>query len=140
MTTPYITQQDLYDLFGQTDIDNAVSDTEVALASIIATTCDEVDAYVSQVSALPPTAKALSMVKQSVADLVRFRLYRDAASELIRSRADDSIKFLTAIATRKIAIDIAETPDIADDPDTPEDESLNWGGEVKQIPRLHGIF
>jgi len=118
MATAYIALQDLHQIFGEASVSKAVTQTATDIEPFLASINAEVDAYVGAAVPLPPTPAAIAVVRSAVADLARYRLNRDAASELMRTRAEDAIKFLQLIAARKLAL-----PGPADDPDTPADES-----------------
>lgn len=118
MPTPYLTLAVLHENFGETSISKVVAATGIDVEAFLAGINTEVDAYVGAAVSLPPTEAAIGVVRGAAADLARYRLHRDAASELMRDRATDALKFLQQVASRKLALPLPP-----DDPATPEDES-----------------
>ncbi|QPC30985.1 DUF1320 family protein [Caldimonas thermodepolymerans] len=108
----------MYETFGEASIAKVVTTTGVDFEAFLDGINQEIDAYVGAAVPLPPSEAAIKVVQAAAADLARYRLFRDAASELMRDRAEDAIKFLSGVAARKLAL-----PMPADDPTTPEDES-----------------
>lgn len=133
MPTTYITRARLEALFSADEIARLATDTGANVESVIAAANAETDAYVSAAVALPPSTAAIALLEAPVADIVRYRLYRDAASDHTRQRFEDAIAFLRAIAAGKVALPI-EQP--VDDPDTPEDESQAGQPAFGAAPRL----
>lgn len=128
MATNYIDEVGLKDLFGDADIETAVAETSSNLAAIITATCAEIDAYVGVVSPIPPSSEAVLLLQSAAADLVRYRLYRDGASDQMRDKARDALAFLKSVAAGSVKLpgSFGDEPAI-DDPDTPEDESAMSG-------------
>jgi phage gp36-like protein len=131
MPTPYITLSDFSSLYGADDV-ALIAQTGADLEAVIAAVCAEADAYVLSAAIAPVSAAIIQVVRFAVADLARFRAYNQAASEVVRQRAEDALKFLRAIARKEIVL-----PAVADDPNTEEDEAAT--GSVRAAsPRMMG--
>ncbi|MNU44058.1 hypothetical protein D3C71_328630 [compost metagenome] len=131
MPTLYLTLAILNETFGEASIAKVIAATGVDIEAFLASINTEIDAYVGAAVPLPPSEAAVSVVRGAAADLARYRLYRDAASDLMRDRAQDALKFLAAVAARKLSL-----PAHPDDPATPEDESgLSLVAECGGAPR-----
>ena len=133
MPTAYITRARLEALFSAAEIAAIAADTGADVAAVIAAANAEADAYVGAAVELPPAAAAIALLEAPVADIVRYRLYRDAAPENARARFEDAVAFLRAIAAGKVALPVTAA---ADDPATAEDESLAGQPEFSAAPRL----
>lgn len=133
MPTPYITRPRLDALFSADEIARIAADTGADVEAVIAAANAETDAYVASAVALPPSAAAIALLEAPVADIVRYRLYRDAASEHTRARFEDAISFLRAIAAGKVTLPVEPA---VDDPDTEEDESQAGQPAFGAAPRL----
>jgi phage gp36-like protein len=130
MPTPYITTADLIALYGQEDFD-LISQTNANLDSVITAVCAEADAYVLSAAIAPVSDAIIQVVKFAVADLCRFRAYNQAASETVRQRAEDALRFLRMIANRQVVLPQS------DDPNTPNDEGSS-GAVSAAAPRQMG--
>lgn len=131
MPTPYINAADLIALYGQDDFD-ILSQTNANIATVIEGVCAEADAYVRNATAFPVSQAVIDTLRFSVADLCRFRAYNQAASETVRQRAEDALRFLRMIANKQVAL-----PGEQDDPSTPDDESAS-GAVSAAAPRQMG--
>lgn len=119
----YATQQDLYNRYGQSEIDqladldgDGVPDTGVVDAAL-GDASDTIDAYLGARYTLPLTTIP-PVVNRLCCDLARYRLYADAAPELVQVRHDAAIKLLAAIASGAATIGVAPStePPSADSP------------------------
>lgn len=107
---PYVTQQQLIDRFGLaeliqlTDRDGSAGGIVTAvLDGAIADASAEADAYVGVRYELPMSIVPEALVRV-VSDMVRYRLYDEAAPEQVRKRYEDAVKFLQALAKGVISI------------------------------------
>jgi phage gp36-like protein len=105
----YITQQELTRRFGEDEViqltDRARTgavDTDV-LDQAIDDAGAEIDGYLAGRYRLPldPVPRALVPL---AANIVRYRLYDDAAPDEVRSRYEDAVKFLTALAKGQFSL------------------------------------
>lgn len=113
----YATLADLISRFGETEIiqlsdrsgtgaiDSAVVDAKLADASA------EVDAYLQGRYTLPLAVVPLSL-KRIAADIARYHLYDDRATEQVTQRYKDAIKFLESVAKGvvQLGLDPASQP------------------------------
>ncbi|MBI2313581.1 MAG: DUF1320 domain-containing protein [Betaproteobacteria bacterium] len=105
----YATQQDLVDRFGSqeilelTDRASAGSIDATVVARALADADAEIDGYLIGRYALPlaSTPRVLTLV---ACDLARYRLYEDRATDAVRQRYEDQVRFLRALADGKIAL------------------------------------
>lgn len=111
----YITQQQLVERFGEAELIQ-LTDRDGSAGAIVTSVLDsaiedagsEVDAYVGVRYDLPLATVPVSLVRV-VSDIVRYRLYDEAATEQVRKRYEDAIKFLVGVA--KGGITIGELPE-----------------------------
>lgn len=111
----YITQQQLIERFGEAELIQ-LTDRDGTAGEIVTSVLDsaiddagsEVDAYVGVRYDLPLAIVPISLVRVA-SDIVRYRLYDDAATEQVRTRYEDAIKFLVGVA--KGAISVGELPE-----------------------------
>ena len=108
----YITQAQLVDRFGVdelirlTDRDGSAGAVVTAvLDAAIADAGSEADAYVGA-RYLLPLSPVPDVLVRVVADLVRYRLYDEAATEQVRKRYEDAVRFLSALAKGAISIGV----------------------------------
>lgn len=107
MPTPYLTLAVLHETFGAPSIDPQITETSVDIDAFLDSINAEVDSYVAGAIVMPPIAAAIAIVRGAAADIARYRLFRDAASELMRQRFEDALQFLSRIAARKIVLPVA---------------------------------
>lgn len=102
----YVTVSDLVDRFGERELvdltDRAqppagVIDAGVAEAAI-ADACGEADAYLGVRYSLPVTAPVPVMLVAVVSDIARYRLYDDRATEEVRKRYEDAVRWLRDVS------------------------------------------
>lgn len=130
MPTSYLTLAVLHDTFGAPSIDPQISETSVDIDLFLESINAEVDSYVAGAITLPPIPAAVSIVRGAAADIARYRLFRDAASDLMRQRFEDALQFLSRVAARKIVLPVAP-PDPAD----PDAGSVPLVAESGTAPR-----
>lgn len=110
----YATQQDLIDRFGEEEIINrtdrsgtgSIDATVVDLA--LADADDEINGYLGQQYELP-LASVPSLLNRLAADIARYRLYDDAASDEVRNRYKDAVSLLTSIARGNVSLGMPST-------------------------------
>jgi len=109
----YATQQDLYDRFGEPEID-ALADRNGdgqpdpgVIDAAIAAGGETIDAYIGGRYELPLTSTP-PLLTRICADLARYELYSDAVPELVQQRHDAAIKLLQAIQSGKATLGLAE--------------------------------
>lgn len=109
----YATQQDLYDRFGQSEIDtladrnNDGTPDPGVIDGAIADAGDTIDSYIGARYELP-LASTPPLLTRICCDLTRFELYSDAVPELVQKRHDAAIKLLQAIQSGKATLGLAE--------------------------------
>ena len=106
----YAVQQDLVDRFSAeelaqlTDRDQAlVIDTDV-LGRALADADAEIDGYLAARYSLPLATAPAALVRVA-ADIARYRLWADRASEAVRKRYEDAVRDLKAMSSGGIVID-----------------------------------
>lgn len=123
MSSAYCTQQDLYDRFGQVQIDqladrnaDGVPDAGVVDAAI-ADASETIDGYIASRYTLPLAATP-PLINRLCCDLARYQLFSDAVPELVQTRHDAAIKMLQQISagTLSLGLDAADTPTPTDAP------------------------
>ncbi len=113
----YVTQQQLVDRFGETELiqltdraNSGVIDAAV-LASKIADSDALIDGYLQPRYTLPLSVVPASLVRIA-ADIVRYDLQADRATEQVTKRFTDAMKFLRDVADGKtqLGTDAASVP------------------------------
>lgn len=125
---PYATQQNLVDRFGETEIiqltdrENVGAIDADVLNQAIADADAEIDGYLASRYPVPivPTPSILALY---CGDIVRYRLYDDGATDEVRRRYDDAIKFLRLAAEGKVRLG-------ADEPAAVGGAQMETGGRV----------
>ncbi len=115
----YATEQDMIDLFGETEITEltnlddpgatAVDSTRLTAALEYAS--NEVDSYLAAQYQLPITSIPMVLTNK-VADIVRYHLDFYKAREDVRVRYEDAIKWLKLLAEGKVSLGLV-TEEIA---------------------------
>jgi phage gp36-like protein len=125
---PYVTQQNLVDRFGEaeliqlTDRENTGAIDAVVLTQAIADAGAEIDGYLAGRYQLP-LASTPSILVLYAGDVARYRLYDDGATEEVRKRYEDVIKFLRLAAEGKVRLG-------ADEPAPTGGAQMESGGRV----------
>lgn len=110
----YAALQDLIDLCGQLELvqltDRADPPAGAMDAGVIgaalASADSEIDAYLSVRYALPLDTTP-QVIADAAADIARYRLWKDRASDEVRRRYDDAIKLLKALANGGARLEVA---------------------------------
>ncbi len=106
---PYVTQQQLVDRFGDeeliqlTDRANTGAIDTVVLNQAIADAGAEIDGYIGGRYQLPLTTVP-PILALYAGDIVRYRLYDDAARDEVRKRYEDAIRFLRLVGEGKLRL------------------------------------
>jgi phage gp36-like protein len=107
---PYIVQADLETRFGSTELaqltdheNGSVIDAGV-VGLAISDAESEIDGYLAARYQLP-LASVPPVLARIAADIARYRLWADQASEAVRKRYEDSVRDLKAISSGSIVID-----------------------------------
>ena len=125
---PYVTQQKLIDRFGETEMiqltdrNNAGTVDAAVLDQAIADAGAEIDGYLAGRYQLP-LAVTPSILVLYAGDIARYRLYDDGATEEVRKRYEDAIKFLRLAAEGKVRLR-------ADEPAPTGGAQMESGGRV----------
>ena len=113
---PYCTQQDLIDRFGEAEliqltdrnqlglIDGQVTDRAIGDASA------EIDGYLAGRYDLPLMETPQTLVRMAC-DVARYYLFDDRAPEQIKTRYDNAIRYLNAVAKGDINIGVSAAGD-----------------------------
>lgn len=105
----YATQQDMIDRFGEQEL---IELTDHAAAGVIDATVmagalgdadAEIDAYLAGRYTLP-LASVPRVLTRFAVDLARYGLYDTRATEQVKARYDDAIKFLKALANGTVSL------------------------------------
>jgi len=107
----YATQQDLIDRFGETEL--VQLSNRAGGATVDATVVDraladadaEIDSYLAARYTLP-LSPVPEVVARLAADMARFYLYDDRATEQVSKRYDNAVKLLKSIAAGAVSIGV----------------------------------
>lgn len=113
----YAAQQDLYDRFGQTEIDtladrngDGVPDPGV-ITGVLADADETINSYLQARYTLPLVlldGSAPVLLTRLACDLARYDLYGDAVPAVVQTRRDAATKMLQAISTGTASLGIAQ--------------------------------
>lgn len=104
--SPYATVTDLVDRFGEPELIDLTDraqppagtiDASVADAAL-ADACGEADAYLGVRYSLPVTAPVPLVLVAVVCDIARYRLYENRATEEVRQRYEDAVRWLRDVS------------------------------------------
>ena len=114
----YAAQQDLYNQFGQSEIDTLADrngdgqpDAGV-IDGVLAAADATIDAYLQARYTLPlqlTDGSTPLLLTRLACDLARYDLYGDAVPDIVQTRRDAAIKMLQAISTGQATIGVSET-------------------------------
>jgi phage gp36-like protein len=116
----YATQQDMIDRFEQNEIiqltdttNSGVIDAAV-LAKALSDADAQIDGYLVSRYTLPLATVPKSLVRFAC-DITRYYLYDDAATDEVRRRFEDAVKFLNLVAQGKLSFgpDANQVPTLA---------------------------
>lgn len=105
----YATQQDLLDRYGEqelielTDRANLGVIDAAVLAQSLADADAEINAYLTGRYTLP-LASVPPVLTRFAADIARYNLYDTRASEQVKARYDDAVKFFKALANGQVSL------------------------------------
>lgn len=106
----YATQTDLVERFGEeeliqlTDRANVGAIDTAVLARAIADADAEIDSYARAGGHTVPLSPVPDVVSRLAADIVRYRLMDDAATDEVRKRYEDARRTLEAIAAGRVSL------------------------------------
>lgn len=100
--TTYVTEEDFEEAFGRRELDDLLAGG-ADFARVEATSGGIIDGYLAARYALP-LAAVPAMLKAWALDIVRFRLWDDAAPEEVRRRYEDALAQLRDLARGVIAL------------------------------------
>jgi len=118
---PYCTVQDLIDRFGETEIleltdrDQSGAVDEVAANGAIEDASAEVDGYIGSKYSLPLDSPP-AVLTRIAADIARYRLHDNLATEEVRKRYDDALRFLKSVGKGEISLGVADPPSTTGSP------------------------
>lgn len=105
----YATQQDLSDRFGASELAQLTDRTAgttidvTVVARALSDADAEIDAYLGARYALPLTTVP-SVLARVAADIARYRLHEDRATESVRTRYEDAVTFLKRVAAGDVQL------------------------------------
>ena len=111
----YIDETGLDKRFGVEEMDQLLDPTasgtrDATILPVILTDTDGlIDGYLSGLYSVPLTVPIPSLVEGIAADLVRYRLYDDQATEAVRDRYKDAIKMLEQIQKGIIVLETVDS-------------------------------
>lgn len=111
----YCTAQDLIARFGEEELLRIVPDEtgEAIDLAAVALACDdaagEIDGYAAAAGYPTPLSPVPRIVAAYAADIARYRLYDDAATEQVTKRFNDAIRFLRAVANGDVTLGVKDT-------------------------------
>lgn len=115
----YCSQADLEQRFGQEEIlqladrDNDGSIDAIVIDTAIADAAGEINGYLQGRYRLP-FATVPTVLKRIACDIARYFLYDDKATDQVRQRYDDAIKFLMGAAKGDISLGLDDDNNTAD--------------------------
>ncbi|MEW6314133.1 MAG: DUF1320 domain-containing protein [Pseudomonadota bacterium] len=108
----YATQQDLVDRFGEQELiqltdrnNNFVIDATV-VARALADADAEIDGYLAGRYTLPLASVPVVLVRLA-ADMARYFLYDDRATEQVKARYDSAVRFLRSVASGDVSLGLS---------------------------------
>lgn len=138
----YASRSDLIERFGAVSIDNLermvtpdkLPDAAVSVLALADAT-EEADSYIGARYALP-LAAVPEALRRTVCDIARYRLHKDKPTEEVRTRYDDGISWLKAVAAGKAFLKLPP-PSIGQ----PSDDPANNGRRVAVgVSHFGGVF
>jgi len=109
LTVTYATQQNMIDRFGEqelielTDHANTGAINATVLGQALADADAEINAYLTSRYTLPLVSVPPVLVKFA-ADVARYQLYDTRATEMVKARYDDAIKFFKMLANGSVSL------------------------------------
>lgn len=106
---PYATAQDLIDRFGETELIELTDRSSLgtvdatAIARALADADGEINSYLSSRYSLPLGSVPPVLVKFAC-DIARYQLYDTHASEQVKARYDDAIKYFKQLALGVVSL------------------------------------
>lgn len=122
---PYTTQQEMIDRFGEAEVVQ-LTDRDGSAGAIVAQVLDqaiadadaEIDGYLAGGGYTLPLASVPAILSRIGADITRYHLYDDAATEDVRRRYDRAVALLAAIAKGTVSLGAGDPQGSADAPQT----------------------
>lgn len=111
----YCTVQDLIDRYGETEIleltdrDQSGSVDQTVAERAIDDASAEVDGYIGSRYDLPLDSPP-AVLTRIAADIARYRLYDNLATEEVRKRYEDALRFLKSVGKGEISLGASEPP------------------------------
>ena len=102
---PYATQQDLYDRFGQAEID--ALGFQDAIEQALADASHEMDGYFAAAGYEIPVTNAPGSTTRICANIARANLYTDVVPDRVQKLHDDSVAWLKSVARGEVALGVA---------------------------------
>ncbi len=120
----YVTQAEMIARFGESELvqvtDRGMTGAidAAVLSAAIADADADIDAYLGSGGYTVPMTPVPTVLVRLAADLVRYRLYDDAATETVRQRYEDARRMLEAIAAGRVSLGPADTGGSAGSPES----------------------
>lgn len=102
----YATQANLEARFGA-EVAQFIAANAASVAQALADADAIIDGYIAGRYSLP-LASVPAILTQYACDIARYRLYSDAASDVVQSRHKDAIAFLTRLSSGQISLGVSE--------------------------------
>lgn len=130
----YLTQQDLIDRFGQSELEAIAPDGSGGIdATKVSTAIDdagnEIDIYIVSGGYSLPLANVPAVITGYASDIARYRLYDDDATEQVTKRYEQAIKFMKAVAKGEIKLS-ANDLDLSDGAEVVGEAEFEPGRQV----------
>jgi Mu-like prophage protein gp36 len=110
MATVYVTEQDLKDRFGDSEVGLLAELGPSVVAKALADASEEAESYVA-VNYTPPLPNIPAPLRAAAADIARYRLYKDRSTEEVKYRYEKAVEWLVRLSkgTVKLTFDPALT-------------------------------
>ncbi|ATG73678.1 hypothetical protein AN401_07245 [Zobellella denitrificans] len=110
---PYITLADLQERFSAEEILSLADDgtgqiDQDVINRAAEDASGEIDGYVAAGGYTVPMLTVPRIIRAYACDIARYRMYDDAATEQVRKRYEDAIKFLRLLAEGKVKLGLDE--------------------------------
>jgi len=112
----YCTVQDLIDRYGETEIleltdrDQSGEVDETVAGRAIDDAAAEVDGYIGGKYDLPLSSPP-QVLTRITADIARYRLYDNLATDEVRNRYEDALRFLKAVSKGEVSLGVSPPPE-----------------------------
>lgn len=99
----YITENDMLARFGEPEMELLATIGDDVIARALQDASEEAESYVA-VNYTPPLPNIPAPLKAATCDIARYRLYKDRATEQVKERYEQAIKWLVRLAEGKVKL------------------------------------